>query len=265
MSTPEHDASRSLRARRPLTRSRAIVAGLSAALAAALLAPVPASAAPVATAVAPAVITTPVNAAAAKPRMLRRGMRGTDVKNLQLRLKALRYDMGTANGVFGMDTHHAVVAFQKVNGLGRDGVVGPITRAKLARPIGPRPRAPRKGVYLEVNIAKQVLVQYNARTATRIVSISSGSGRYYTQDGKRYLARTPRGKFVIGRYIPGWRKSKLGLLWRPMYFYGGYAIHGSPSVPSYAASHGCIRTPMPTQDRMIALGALRIGRPVYIF
>ena len=29
-----------------------------------------------------------------------------------------------------------------------------------------------------------------------------------------------------------------------MYFVGGYAIHGNPSVPSFPASHGCVRVPM---------------------
>jgi lipoprotein-anchoring transpeptidase ErfK/SrfK len=29
-----------------------------------------------------------------------------------------------------------------------------------------------------------------------------------------------------------------------MYFTGGYAIHGNPSVPPYPASHGCVRVPM---------------------
>jgi lipoprotein-anchoring transpeptidase ErfK/SrfK len=30
-----------------------------------------------------------------------------------------------------------------------------------------------------------------------------------------------------------------------MYFFGGYAIHGYPSVPTGPASHGCLRIPIP--------------------
>jgi len=26
-----------------------------------------------------------------------------------------------------------------------------------------------------------------------------------------------------------------------MFFHGGFALHGSPSVPGYNASHGCVR------------------------
>ena len=40
---------------------------------------------------------------------------------------------------------HAVVAFQKVNRIGRDGVVGPVTRKALERPRAPRPRSRRAG------------------------------------------------------------------------------------------------------------------------
>ena len=52
----------------------------------------------------------------------------------QHRLAALHYfDVGAADGVFGAGTYHAVVAFQKVQGLTRDGVAGQATRARLAQ------------------------------------------------------------------------------------------------------------------------------------
>jgi lipoprotein-anchoring transpeptidase ErfK/SrfK len=34
------------------------------------------------------------------------------------------------------------------------------------------------------------------------------------------------------------------VLWYPLYFLRGFAIHGYPSVPAYPASHGCVRVPM---------------------
>ena len=42
----------------------------------------------------------------------------------------------------------------------------------------------------------------------------------------------------VQRKINGVRVSRLGELYRPAYFVGGYAIHGSPSVPNFPASHG---------------------------
>jgi len=58
---------------------------------------------------------------------LRRGSRGTEVKELQLILQRLGYNPGTADGIFGLITLQAVIQFQKDNGLTPDGVVGPLT------------------------------------------------------------------------------------------------------------------------------------------
>ena len=55
-------------------------------------------------------------------RTLRQGMEGEDVGMLQLRLKALGYYTGTADGVFGSGTKTAVTAFQQRNGLTANGV-----------------------------------------------------------------------------------------------------------------------------------------------
>ena len=46
-------------------------------------------------------------------------------------LNALGYDCGSVDGIFGSKTKAAVLAFQKANGLGADGIVGPLTWGKL--------------------------------------------------------------------------------------------------------------------------------------
>jgi lipoprotein-anchoring transpeptidase ErfK/SrfK len=81
-------------------------------------------------------------------------------------------------------------------------------------------------------------------TITRIVPVSTGSGRRYNEKGNRGLAYTPKGRFRIYGKVSGWKTSPLGLLYYPSYFSDGLAIHGNPSVPSQPASHGCIRVPM---------------------
>jgi lipoprotein-anchoring transpeptidase ErfK/SrfK len=48
----------------------------------------------------------------------------------------------------------------------------------------------------------------------------------------------------VSRKIDGWRKAPLGSLFYPNYFLGGVAIHGSPTVPAHADSHGCVRIPV---------------------
>jgi peptidoglycan hydrolase-like protein with peptidoglycan-binding domain len=58
---------------------------------------------------------------------LRVGSRGSAVTQVQQRLKALGYNVGTVDGVFGPQTASAVTAFQRANHLTADGIVGPAT------------------------------------------------------------------------------------------------------------------------------------------
>jgi lipoprotein-anchoring transpeptidase ErfK/SrfK len=98
---------------------------------------------------------------------------------------------------------------------------------------------------IEIDLSRQILSVIDASgNVTKVLPISSGSGRWYVSEGERRRAITPTGRFRVYRKIPGWRKSPLGLMYYPVYFVGGIAIHGSPSVPRRPASHGCIRIPM---------------------
>jgi lipoprotein-anchoring transpeptidase ErfK/SrfK len=47
------------------------------------------------------------------------------------------------------------------------------------------------------------------------------------------------------------------------YFVRGYAIHGYFSVPTYAASHGCLRMPVP--DARTVFNWVRPGTPVDVY
>ena len=63
--------------------------------------------------------------------VLKNGSRGSEVKEVQRRLKLWGYYNGSVDGVFGAGTKKAVVAFQKKNGLTADGVVGKATYKAL--------------------------------------------------------------------------------------------------------------------------------------
>ena len=62
---------------------------------------------------------------------LKKGMTGTEVAAMQQRLIDLGYLSGKADGNFGRDTFEAVYAFQKQNGLKRDGIAGSATLSLL--------------------------------------------------------------------------------------------------------------------------------------
>lgn len=63
--------------------------------------------------------------------VLKYGMMGDDVRELQSMLKSAGYFAGTCTGYYGSVTYNAVIAFQRDRGLTQDGIAGPITWAAL--------------------------------------------------------------------------------------------------------------------------------------
>lgn len=139
---------------------------------------------------------------------------------------------------------HALIAFQKVEGRKLTGIL--TTDELNALRTAKKPTPMEAGdPHIEVDLQRQVLfIIDNSGLISLILPISSGSGKLYTQDGATHLAVTPLGRFKVERKISGWRKSPLGLLYFPNYFHRGFAIHGNPAVPTFPASHGCVRIPM---------------------
>jgi len=186
-------------------------------------------------------------------RTLRSGMSGPDVRALQKRLRHLHYDVGPVTSEYGYDTLHAVVAFEKVQGMDRDGVVGLQVWKQLEDPRPARLRHPGDAASsgVEVDLTKQVVYYAEHGKVVRVLDASSGGGYTYTgSDGTQQQAITPTGHYQVIRKYDGWETAPLGQLYRPAYFRSdGYAIHGSNSVPNYPASHGCVRITVPAADR----------------
>ena len=155
------------------------------------------------------------------------GSRGPSVLALERRLSELHYALRGVDGAYGQDTYEAVLAFQKVNGLPRTGRVESWLWRRLAR--AGVPRALRGGDYIEVDKTRQVLFVVDDGRVAKVVHVSTGA-----------TGNTPLGSWTVYRTVPGWD----WVLWYPLYFKGGFAIHGYPSVPAYPASHGCVRIPM---------------------
>lgn len=66
---------------------------------------------------------------------LRTGSRGVYVLILQDALNALGYSTKTLDGVFGNNTRKALIAYQKNNGLGSDGVCGCSTWTRIVSEV----------------------------------------------------------------------------------------------------------------------------------
>jgi len=180
----------------------------------------------------------------AAPKTLKRGDKGKAVRKLQKRLRALKYWVGPVDGTFGNLTQQALYAFQKTQGLTRDGVFGPNTRKALANPksVG---RRMKSGSGVEIDKQRQVLKLIRDGKVKWIFNTSTGTEKPYTHKGKKYLADTPEGKWRVYRQVKGWRDGELGHLFNPKYFHtDGIAIHGYTSVPPRPASHGCARVTM---------------------
>jgi len=206
---------------------------------------------------------SPVATLRVDARDLYDGLHGDDVLALQRRLASLRYDPGKLDGVYGYDLHHAVMAFQKVERLPVTGRWTRTERIRNGSPTAWRVRYPTAGRAVEVSVTRQVLILSEGGRVVRVIDVSTGTEKPYTFEGVTSVAHTPRGRFSVLRKIDGVRVSRLGELYRPAYFYQGWAIHGSSSVPSYPASHGCIRITNPNMDRLFAL--LLLGMPVSVY
>lgn len=186
-----------------------------------------------------------------------------DVAAAQRTLADLGYYLGPTDGRRGPALRSAVMAFQKVQGLGADGVIGAATLKALEAPKKPVLKASSPSNRVEVDLTKQVLYVVKGGAIARILPVSSGNGASYKQkNGATARSLTPVGWYKIQRRIVGERKADLGTLYDPQYFHQGWAIHGSNSVPAVPASHGCVR--VSRADATYLLGAIGIGTIVHL-
>ena len=163
----------------------------------------------------------------------RRGDSGVKVLLLQRQLMRLGFAT-PVSGSFDWLTSIGVLAFRKTNGMGRSGYASRAVFANLLRGEGAyKLRYPRAGKHVEFDWSRQVLVLADKGRPYRTYHTSSGTPATPTVFGTyKFYLQTP------GTNAKGMVHSS--------YFIRGYAIHGYASVPSYPASHGCLRVPIPS-------------------
>jgi hypothetical protein len=164
---------------------------------------------------------------------LAEGAEGPLVWYVEHRLAGLKYRPGPVDGVFDERTRDAVLAFQKVEGLQRDGIAGASVWERIFTATTPTPKRSDVGTRVEVDITRQVLFMITDDLVWKIVHVSTGKG-----------GGTPTGRGTVGVKQTGWNPTRVGSMYYVSYIMPHIAIHGMPSVPIYPASHGCIRVPM---------------------
>lgn len=197
-------------------------------------------------------------------RSLAPGDTGPLVVALQQRLQSLGYWVGSANGNFGDATEQAVYAIQKAAGLPRSGVVGPTTVDALQNGVLPVPRS-QTGYVIEVNLHDDLVMFVRNGTIEYVLNTSTGGGYTYTQDGATDVATTPTGVYSINRVVDGLVVDSLGALWRPRFFYEGFAIHGDGYVPPEPVSHGCVRVSNEAIDWIWGSNLAPVGTKVWVY
>jgi hypothetical protein len=176
-----------------------------------------------------------------------------DVRGVQRQLSLLGYLAPSgATGVLDYLTGQALLAFQSWEEAGRTGTVTGGTQLALFGATPPRAKRPGSRRHVEIYRDIGVLLLVEDGKVLRAVHASTGAG-----------GATPVGDFrVYVKSLMSW--SVPFRVWMPYasYFRGGIAMHQSPDVPSYPASHGCVRLPEGEAQRVYAF--VSVGTPVYV-
>jgi L,D-transpeptidase-like protein/putative peptidoglycan binding protein len=177
------------------------------------------------------------------------------VKVLLLQRGLLKLGFATpVTGYYDGLTANAVNVFRKTNGMGHDGYAIKPVYAMVLRGQGAfklrYPNSGTHGKHVEFDWSRQVLVLADHGKPYRVYHVSSG----------KPSTPTVFGSFSFYRQQPG--TNSHGMVYSS-YFIGGYAIHGYASVPNYAASHGCLRVPIPNAVSIYSW--IDVGDPIYTY
>lgn len=202
------------------------------------------------------------------------GSGGSDTARIQQRLIDLGFWVSAVDGQYGLTTSQAVMAFQKYVGLEATGRVNQATADALTSANWRAHGLADAGTLVEVDKTRQLIfIVQNGRTVW-VLNTSTGDGEPYVWEDEVApgemreiddVAITRNGLHAMYRQrTEGWWDGDLGKIYRPKYFSGGQAVHGSNSIPNYPASKGCVRVSVPAMDYIWDNDLMPIDIPVWV-
>ena len=161
------------------------------------------------------------------------------------------------------------MAFQKYLGLPASGEVDGETAAWLSGMTEQARATADAGTLVEIDKQRQLLFFVVDGYTQWIFNTSTGNGQEYEEadqntpgESIKGVSITPDGLHKVNRErVEGWWEGDLGEIYRPKYFVGGVAVHGSNSVPNYPASHGCVRVTVQAMDFIWESGIMPMSHP----
>lgn len=196
------------------------------------------------------------------------------VGEAQTILTKLKIPTGPIDKDFGGQTARGLCTFRLIAGLkpSRNNVDASLlakmrkyqdTYGSLAKT--PAPTLKGSSTYVLVDKTCQILLYVEGGTYVRAIAASTGKAGHTTPDSTKYrLNNTEKGWKCSGDYPDNKEtgtcnkqssgefgtSTSRGNMYNRRHIVGGYFVHGSMSVPTYPASHGCIRIPVPDSDWM---------------
>jgi lipoprotein-anchoring transpeptidase ErfK/SrfK len=144
-----------------------------------------------------------------------------------------------------------VLAFRKTNSLARVYIADHHVYALVFAGHGAfRLRYPKAGKHVEADLSRQVVVLADKGRPVATYPTSSGKPSTPTILGHYHFYMKAPGTNAKGMYMSN-------------YFVGGYAIHGYPDVPTFNASHGCLR--VPNADAVSIFKQINLGESIWVY
>src|SRR5262249_34535203 len=174
---------------------------------------------------------------------------GRDALLFNRLLQERGYHMGDVSDHFDDSSALAVLAMRKVNDMQRTESYDPELFAMLLRGGGggvPEDREP--GRHVEVDLSRQVMALVDDGRATDVFHVSTGA------------YGTPTGSYSFYSKTPGYNAKGM---YYSVFYSGNYATHGYYTVPTYPASHGCVRNP--EVYSVFIYDWISLGDPMYIY